>query len=78
MWKVVASRVGARAAHALEFVLFSFALIVFLSQERQKLRFESFNPDFVDNQFRSTRDAAVRNPFSKWLWGGMRLGLYLW
>ena len=36
---------------------------------------EDFNPDFVDNQFRTTRDATVRNPFAKWIWGGMQYQL---
>lgn len=50
------------------------AIITTATHQSEEM-FESFNPDFVDNQFRSTRDAAVRNPFSKWLWGGMQYQL---
>jgi len=31
--------------------------------------------DWVDAQFRSTRDAKMSNPFSEWLWGGMQYQL---
>lgn len=50
------------------------AIITTATHQSEEL-FEEFNPDFVDNQFRSTRDALVRNPFSKWVWGGMQYQL---
>lgn len=50
------------------------AIITTATHQSEEM-FENFNPDFVDNQFRSTRDASVRNPFSKWLWGGMQYQL---
>ncbi|CAK9036509.1 Delta(6)-fatty-acid desaturase fat-3 (FAT-3) (Delta(6)-fatty-acid desaturase) (Ceeld6) (Fatty acid desaturase 3) [Durusdinium trenchii] len=50
------------------------AIITTATHQSEEM-FEDFNPDFVDNQFRSTRDATVRNPFGKWLWGGMQYQL---
>ncbi|CAE8640251.1 unnamed protein product [Polarella glacialis] len=50
------------------------AMITTSTHQSEEL-FENFNPDFVENQFRTTRDAAVTNPFSKWVWGGMQYQL---
>lgn len=47
------------------------AIITTATHQSEEM-FAEFNPDFVENQFRTTRDAAVRNPFSKWVWGGMQ------
>eukprot|EP00440_Ansanella_granifera_P041860 gb/GFBE01045384.1/.p1 GENE.gb/GFBE01045384.1/~~gb/GFBE01045384.1/.p1 ORF type:complete len:514 (+),score=86.51 gb/GFBE01045384.1/:1-1542(+) len=49
--------------------------IITTSTHQSEELFEDFNPDFVDNQFRTTRDASVRNPISKWVWGGMQYQL---
>lgn len=45
------------------------------STHQSEEMFEDFNPDFVENQFRTTRDAEVGNPFSQWVWGGMQYQL---
>ncbi|CAJ1368245.1 unnamed protein product [Effrenium voratum] len=50
------------------------AIITTATHQSEEM-FEDFNPDFVDNQFRTTRDATVRNPFAKWIWGGMQYQL---
>ncbi|CAE7226888.1 fat-3, partial [Symbiodinium pilosum] len=53
---------------------FITALITTATHQSEEM-FEDFNPDFVDNQFRTTRDAVVENPFEKWVWGGMQYQL---
>jgi len=50
------------------------AVIVTATHQSEEL-FENFNPDFVDNQFRTTRDAKPRTTISAWLWGGMQYQL---
>jgi len=50
------------------------AVIVTATHQSEEM-FEDFNPDFVDNQFRTTRDAVVENPVEKWVWGGMQYQL---
>lgn len=47
------------------------AIIVTVTHQSEEL-FEEHNPDFVDAQFRSTRNAKCSNFFSDWLWGGMQ------
>ena len=47
------------------------AIIVTVTHQSEDLFFEH-NPDFVDAQFRSTRDAKCANIFTDWLWGGMQ------
>jgi fatty acid desaturase len=37
--------------------------------------FEEYQPDWVQAQFMSTRNAVTMNPFSEWLWGGMQYQL---
>jgi acyl-lipid Delta6-acetylenase / acyl-lipid (9-3)-desaturase len=53
---------------------FITALIVTVTHQSEEL-FDEHNPDFVDAQFRSTRDAKCRTPFTEWLWGGMQYQL---
>jgi len=55
--------------YQLEQTLFIFYLFCFL--------FFLFQADWVDAQFRSTRDAKMSNPFSEWRWGGMQYQLFL-
>jgi Fatty acid desaturase len=50
---------------------FMTAVIVTVTHQSEEL-FEEHNPDFVDAQFRSTRNAKCSNIFSDWLWGGMQ------
>lgn len=50
------------------------AVIVTVTHQSEEL-FEEHNPDFVDAQFRSTRDAKCRNAFTEWIWGGMQYQL---
>lgn len=45
-----------------------------LGAPHQELFFDGA-PDFVEAQYRSTRDAKCTNPFSEWLWGGMQYQL---
>jgi len=47
------------------------AIIVTATHQSEEM-FENFNADFVDNQFRTTRDATTRTRFTQWLWGGMQ------
>mmetsp|Transcript_11641 Transcript_11641/g.11675 ORF Transcript_11641/g.11675 Transcript_11641/m.11675 type:complete len:468 (-) Transcript_11641:297-1700(-) len=47
------------------------ATIVTVTHQSEDLFFEH-NRDFVDAQFRSTRDAKCMNIFTDWLWGGMQ------
>eukprot|EP00913_Durusdinium_trenchii_P002140 g1977.t1 len=51
------------------------AIITTATHQSEEM-FEDFNPDFVDNQFRSTRDATVRNPFGNS--GAMELVVENW
>lgn len=50
------------------------ATIVTVTHQSEEL-FEEHVPDFVDAQFRSTRDAKCRNPITEWVWGGMQYQL---
>ena len=50
---------------------FVTAIIVTVTHQSEDLFFEH-NDDFVDSQFRSTRNAKCRNAFTSWLWGGMQ------
>lgn len=50
------------------------ATIVTVTHQSEELFFEH-NRDFVDAQFRSTRDAKCANIFTDWLWGGMQYQL---
>eukprot|EP01041_Mallomonas_annulata_P012318 gene12318-25911_t len=50
---------------------FMTAIIVTVTHQSEELLYEH-NRDFVDNQFRTTRDAKCSNIFSDWLWGGMQ------
>jgi len=50
------------------------AIITTVTHQSEELFFEE-EPEFVDAQFRSTRDAVCSNPFSEWLWGGMQYQL---
>lgn len=45
------------------------------STHQSEEMFEEFNPDFVHNQFQTTRDATTRTRFTQWLWGGMQYQL---
>ena len=50
------------------------ALIVTPTHQSEEM-FEEFQPDFVEAQFMSTRNAVTTNPFSEWIWGGMQYQL---
>lgn len=50
------------------------AIIVTVTHQSETF-FDEHNPDFVDAQFRSTRDVECSNIFSDWLWGGMQYQL---
>lgn len=50
------------------------ALIVTPTHQSEEL-FEEYQPDWVQAQFMSTRNAVMSNPFSEWLWGGMQYQL---
>ena len=43
--------------------------LVTATHQSEEIMFE--DGQFVDQQFRSTREANVRNPVERWLWGGM-------
>lgn len=47
------------------------AIIVTVTHQSEDL-FTEYNPDFVDAQFRSTRNAKCNTVFSDWIWGGMQ------
>jgi fatty acid desaturase len=51
--------------------LLTYASLTFHDVVTQDLFYEH-NPDFVDSQFRSTRNAKCINAFTNWLWGGMQ------
>jgi len=53
---------------------FMTAIITTVTHQTEDLFFDE-EPEFVDGQFRSTRDAVCTNPFSEWLWGGMQYQL---
>merc|ERR1712216_207516 len=53
---------------------FMTATITTVTHQSEEIFFDE-NPEFVDGQFRSTRDAVCSNPFSEWLWGGMQYQL---
>lgn len=50
------------------------ATIVTVTHQSEEM-FDGPQHDWVDAQFRSTRDAVTSNPFSEWLWGGMQYQL---
>lgn len=50
------------------------ALIVTPTHQSEEL-FDDYQPDWVQAQFLSTRNAVTTNPFSEWLWGGMQYQL---
>ena len=50
------------------------ALIVTPTHQSEEL-FDDYQPDWVQAQFLSTRNAVMTNPFSSWLWGGMQFQL---
>lgn len=50
------------------------ALIVTPTHQSEDL-FDEFQPDWVEAQFLSTRNAVTTNPFSEWIWGGMQYQL---
>jgi acyl-lipid Delta6-acetylenase / acyl-lipid (9-3)-desaturase len=50
------------------------ALIVTPTHQSEEM-FEDYQPDWVQAQFWSTRNAVMTNPFSEWLWGGMQYQL---
>ena len=50
------------------------ATIVTVSHQTEDLILDR-EPDWVLNQFVSTRDCRTSNPFSEWLWGGMQYQL---
>jgi len=43
--------------------------LVTATHQSEEIMYE--DGSFVDVQFRSTREADVKNPFERWLWGGM-------
>jgi len=53
---------------------FMTATITTVTHQSEELFFDE-EPEFVDAQYRSTRDAVCSNPFSEWLWGGMQYQL---
>jgi len=53
---------------------FMTAVITTVTHQGEELFFDGA-PDFVEAQYRSTRDAVCNNPFSEWLWGGMQYQL---
>lgn len=53
---------------------FMTATITTVTHQSEEIFFDE-NPEFVDGQYRSTRDAVCSNPFSEWLWGGMQYQL---
>lgn len=53
---------------------FMTAVITTVTHQGEELFFDGA-PDFVEAQYRSTRDATCNNPFSEWLWGGMQYQL---
>ncbi|KAL7556971.1 hypothetical protein ACA910_018259 [Epithemia clementina (nom. ined.)] len=50
------------------------AIIVTTTHQSEDL-FDTYQSDWVQAQFRSTRNAVLSNPFSSWLWGGMQYQL---
>jgi len=42
-----------------------------VTHQSEELFFDE-EPEFVDAQYRSTRDAVCSNPFSEWLWGDLQ------
>lgn len=50
------------------------AIITTVTHQSEEMFYDE-EPEFVDGQFRSTRDAVCSNPFSEWLWGGMQYQL---
>lgn len=50
------------------------ALIVTPTHQSEEL-FDEYQPDWVEAQFLSTRNAVTTNPFSEWIWGGMQYQL---
>lgn len=50
------------------------ALIVTPTHQSEEL-FDDYQPDWVQAQFLSTRNAVMTNPFSEWIWGGMQYQL---
>jgi acyl-lipid Delta6-acetylenase / acyl-lipid (9-3)-desaturase len=49
-------------------------LIVTPTHQSEEL-FDDYQPDWVQAQFLSTRNAVTTNPFSEWIWGGMQYQL---
>ena len=47
------------------------AIIVTVTHQSEEMLYEH-DPDFVNAQFRTTRDVKCSNIFSDWLWGGMQ------
>lgn len=50
------------------------AAIVTPTHQSEEL-FDEYQPDWVQAQFSSTRNAVTTNPFSEWVWGGMQYQL---
>lgn len=50
---------------------FITAVIVTVTHQSEE-HFDEHNPDFVDAQFKSTRNAKTRTIVTDWLWGGMQ------
>lgn len=50
------------------------ALIVTPTHQSEAM-FSEYQPDWVTQQFQSTRNAVTTNPFSEWIWGGMQYQL---
>ena len=50
------------------------ALIVTPTHQSEEM-FESYQPQWAEAQFLSTRSAVMSNPFSEWIWGGMQYQL---
>ena len=50
------------------------AIIVTVTHQSEEL-FTKHNPDFVEAQLLSTRNAKCHNIFTDWLWGGMQYQL---
>jgi len=53
---------------------FVSSTIVTATHQSEEL-FGEFQDDWVTSQFRSTRSAVTRTPFTEWLWGGMQYQL---
>lgn len=74
-WAIVCSIMPAKIVIGHILLSGLITAIITTATHQSEEMFEDFNPDFVDNQFRSTRDAQTTNPFSTWCWGGMQYQL---